>query len=252
MCPFPVWQIGGTTTCDKNAARWGLQMRRKLVDPPAACVPHIEQAYPGDLHERLRRALHRQRHRRHHRPVRRGVSHRERHHQGRDEPDRHGARQSALQPHGSGDRGVGRLRRQHRRRHRQPRRARRLLRQGIERRARRNLHPRYPRPGRRLRHQAAQWRTADGALDDLRHARRRALDEHLSRRLRRARPRGCRSRQGRRREGHLFRGLSLGSAARQGSHPADRGPRPCGRPRSLDDACRTHFASTATATSSST
>ena len=39
---------------------------------------------------------------------------------------------------------------------------------------------------------------ADGALDDLRHAGRRALDEHLSRRLRRTRPGGRRGRQGRR------------------------------------------------------
>ena len=82
--------------------------------------------------------------------------------------------------------------------------------------------PRHPRPGRRLRHHAARRRAADGALDDLRHARRRALDEHLSRRLRRARARGCRGRQGGRRQGHLFRGLSVGSAARQGGDPADR------------------------------
>ena len=66
-----------------------------------------------------------------------------------------------------------------------------------------------------------QRQAADRALDDLRHAGRRAFDEHLSRRLRRARPGRCRGRQGGGRQGHLFRGLSLGSAARQGGDPAD-------------------------------
>ena len=135
--------------------------------------------------------------------------------------DRHRARGSALQPHGAGDRGFRRLRRQHGGRHRQFRRPRRLLRQGLGRSARagssattstRRASPSTPSRSRR---------PADGALHDLRHAGRRALDEHLSRRLRRARPRGCRGRQGGWREGHLFRGLSVGPAARQGGDPAD-------------------------------
>ena len=153
--------------------------------------------------------------------MRRRVPGRQRHHQGRDEPDRRRARRTALQPHGPGDRSLRRQRRQHGGRRRQLRRPRRLLRQGVERRARRHLRPRHPRARRRLRHQAAERPAADGALDDLRHARRRALDEHLSRRLRRARARRCRGRQGCRRQGHLFRGLSVGSAARQGGDPAD-------------------------------
>ena len=44
----------------------------------------------------LRRARHRQCDRRHHRPVRRGLPGRERHHQGRHEPHRRGARRAAL------------------------------------------------------------------------------------------------------------------------------------------------------------
>jgi sugar/nucleoside kinase (ribokinase family) len=38
--------------------------------------------------------------------------------------------------------------------------------------------------------------------------------------------------------GHLLRGLSVGSAARQGRHPQGRRDRPCQRPRDVDDAFR--------------
>ena len=184
--------------------------------------------------------------------MRRCVPDRERHHQGRDEPDRYRARQFALRPHGSGDGSLRRLRRQHCGGHRQPRRPRGLLRQGRERRTRQDLCARHPCAGRGLRHQAAEGRAADRALDDLRDAGRRAFDEHLSRSLRGAGTGGRRGGQGGRRQGHLFRGLSLGSAARQGGDPADGGPCSQSRTGSVDDAVGQLSASTATATSSST
>lgn len=57
--------------------------------------------------------------------------------------------------------------------------------------ARRNLPARYPRPGCLFRNETGRHLPADRPLHDLRDRRRRALDEHLSRRLRRSRSGRC-------------------------------------------------------------
>ena len=63
---------------------------------------------------------------------------------------------------------------------------------------------------------AARRPSSDGALDDLRHAGRRALDEHLSRRVRRARPRRRRRGGGR---------IEQGSPISKAIYGIRRGPR---------------------------
>ena len=121
---------------------------------------------------------------------------------------------------GGGD--FRRLGRQHHRRRRGLRRARGLRRQGQGRRARPRLRPRHPRRRRHVRHAAGRRRPVDRALLRDGDAGRRAHHEHLSRRRAGSASGRRRCRHDRGVGHHLSRGLSVGSAARQGGVPQGR------------------------------
>ena len=122
--------------------------------------------------------------------------------------------------HGGGE--IRRLGRQHHRRRRRLRRARGVRRQGQGRQARPGVRQRHPRGRRRLRHAAGQGRPVDRVLLRDGDAGRRAHHEHLSRRGAESLSRRRRCRRDRGVRLHLSRGLSVGSAARQGGVPQGR------------------------------
>ena len=110
---------------------------------------------------------------------------------GRHDADRRGAQRLPLSPSRARARGLGRLLRQHHRRRGLARRPRRLYRPRARRPAGPGVRPRHPRRRRHLPQPAQPDRPVDRHQHDLRHPRRPAHHEHLSRRLRRARPRRC-------------------------------------------------------------
>ena len=92
-----------------------------------------------------------------------------------------------------------------------------------------HLSPRPDLARRRLRHAGRDGRPGDGPLLHHRHARWRAHDEHLSRRLPGSVRRRCRRSRDRECRHHLSRRLSLGSAGGQGRLPQGLRDRPQGR-----------------------
>ena len=164
------------------------------------------------------------------------LSRQTRHDQGRHGADRRGARAGDLRRHGAGHGNVGRLGRQHHRRHRQFWRPHSLCRKSPRRPDRPSLYPRHPRRRRRLRNNTRGRRPRHRLLLHPGDAGRRAHHEHISRRRagseagrhRRRADRGLRHR--------LSRRLSLGSRKRQGSVCQSRHHRSRRRPKSRADA----------------
>ncbi|MBI4183545.1 MAG: translational GTPase TypA [Proteobacteria bacterium] len=167
----------------------------------------------------VRRGGHRQRDRRRDRAHRRRLPRPPRPGQGGDDPDRRRRGRRPLRCHGPGDRVLGRLGRQHRRRRGRARGPLQLHRQGQHRSAWQRLPSRHLRRRRGLRHAPGREHGADRALADPGHGGRPAQHADLSRRLRRARPRGHPAGVDREREGDLSRGLPVGPAAGQGGVP---------------------------------
>ena len=156
--------------------------------------------------------------------------------QGLDAADRRRARPAPLRGPRHGGRDERRIGGQHDVRAGQPRRPRRVHRQGVGRRARQRVRPRPQRRRRGVPAGRPRRGDADRALHHRRHARRAADDEHVPRRRRAAVVRRPRRGRHRRRRGALHGGLPVRSRRRQEGVPAGRRRGPRRRAHRLADA----------------